>query len=243
MGRRSGPKALNRTMSGDTFTIEDAENDGYLKSEVAPQMGRTASMAYGDLYDMFVTVCEDKGMEPEEVLADGLLRAIKDEEFAERLAEVNIDMSSVKRGQARIEDAKFVTEIAEELDLTGDDDGTDPITEAVMERIQSKTSSPVPQIGGRKAGGGGGANEQMAKQIQKLSRKVDTLASQVQGPDVKTGGPSGRKDTDELFSMESEEDTEAPEAVEEGGPAMEVEESSGEDDVTVTSSKDGEEDE
>jgi len=182
------------------FTIEDAENDGKIKREVAPDMARVAATQYGELYEMFEQVCEDKGIEPKVVLSDGILKAVKDEAFAERIAQVDIDMSAIKKGDLRLEDARMLMQFSKELGLDESDDDH-WLRDTVKERIQSKTQSPMAPIARQRQEESRNTDPEVQSQISNLAQQVENLSQKVgeQGEAREQSSSSGKKDVDEVF--------------------------------------------
>jgi hypothetical protein len=204
---------MTETKQEDKFTLEDAENDGKIKREAGVEMKKVASREYGELFEMFADVCDGKGVDPKTVLGDGVLKAIRDEDFAERLSSVEIDMSAVKGGSMRIEDAKMMTEFAEELGIDQSSGEDAWLEETVKERIMSKTSSPVPDIPNRGGGAEREVSEGVRQDIENLSRQVNRLAEQVDDGQESSGNSDSKKDTDELFESVGDSSPDEPEKV------------------------------
>lgn len=219
------------------FTIEDAENDGKIKREVGPNMARVAGMQNAELYEMFEQVCEDKGMEPKDVLADGILRAIKNQEFSERIASIEVNMSSIKKGNLRIEDAKLVKEFSKQLGLDVDEND-DWLEQTVRERLQAKTSSPLGQIQDRRGQNGQAANGDIQEQMSKMAQEIQRLSQQIEGSgesnvDVQE---DSKQEVDDIFSGGGESGEEIEETEDDGdgdGEEAEDDEEDGSFDVNV----------
>lgn len=206
-------------MSDGTFTMEDAENDGKIKREAGPEMAKVASREFGELFEMFSQVCKDRGLEPKTVLADGVLKAIKDESFAERISQVEINMRELKKGSIRKEDAKMLQNFAEELGINDDGGSDDWLEETVKERIQSKTQSPMSQLTEASSRREGGDSGELARELNRLTSKIDEIERKVEESETSTTETEDKQDTDELFDgLTSEGDSSDSESdVEEGG--------------------------
>jgi len=190
-------------MSEGKFTIEDAENDGLIKREVGPEMEKVANREFNELYDMFMQVCEDKGMDPQTVLSDGVLRAIKDKGFSERIANLEVNMSSLKSGDLRRQDAKMLKDFAEELGLDENSSDFGWLEDTVRDRIQSKTSSPIQSVT-RQRREGDEPSDEMKKLMAELNDNVSRLAQKVD--EGNSGQGNERKDIDEVFGGSEEQD-------------------------------------
>lgn len=184
----------------DTFTMEDAENDGRIKREVGSELAKVLKREGGQLWQMFLNVCENQGREPKIVLGEGVVKALNDEAFSEQIADVEIDMTQLRSGELRKEDARFVKELREEF---REDEGSDMsfIDELVEERLKAKTESPIPSVNR-----GGAADEQTQKEIQDLKRKVDQIASEVSGQPEQVDTADQKRDLDDIFSGSGEKD-------------------------------------
>lgn len=204
-------------MSQEKFTIEDADNDGRIKREVGKQLAANAKRSNSRLWEMFQEVAEHEGREPWEILGDGALRALNDEDFSEQLANLEVDMSEVMAGQLRIEDAKFVQEFFAELGLNDEQEDDDWLEDTVRQRLQASTSSPIPRLDKGK----GKRDPEMERELQRLQSQVDSLQSQLSEERAKSGQVGRQQSVDEVFSEEPEA-PEAPEAVQETQVEVEV---------------------
>jgi hypothetical protein len=176
------------------FTEEDAENDGEIKRYVGKQCSQVAAKGTGELYDMFLQVCEDKGLEPWEVIGDHVVRALNDEAHAQRLSGVDVNMSALKRGNMRIEDAQFIKDFAEALGIGLDDqDSGSELDEIFKQRLKSQLQSPLAGISQE---GGGRNGKPTNEEIQMLRREIQELKNQ--------GGNQGMSPSAEEPSDEDE---------------------------------------
>lgn len=184
----------------DMFTIEDAENDGKIKQEVGPDMVRVAARQNQELFEMFENVCQDKGMDPQQVLSDGILRAIKNPDFAERISMIDVDMASVKKGDLRVEDAKLLREFSEQLGIDVEDNDS-WLEDTVRERLQAKTASPLDGLGGRGRDAKPSENGEVSEQMGVLTEKIDQLEQRLEegGEKIEDTGGKERKNVDSLF--------------------------------------------
>jgi hypothetical protein len=155
-------------MSDDMFTLDDAENDGKIKREAGTEMAKVARRTGGELFQMFEEVCADKGMDPWQVLGDAVVRALNDEDFSKSLAETEVDMSEVKAGQLRMEDAEFVKEFAEKMGLDAEEDQDDWLEDLFKERLEAKTKSPMMGLANQ-------PNAEVQDEINEIKEQVDRI--------------------------------------------------------------------
>lgn len=211
------------------FTKEDAQDDSKIKSEVSSDIVRTAKQSNPRIFKHFENVCENMDQSPRMVLADMLVRALNNQDFAEGVLETEVTMEAISRGEYRKEDIEMVKDIADTFDLTPDNDGGSDslIDEIISQRIEAVSSGPFDEFkrNGRERQA---ANEQerirqLNSQIDQLEREVQKLRSGASNVEVEERPQQDeqtneRKDIDELFDDGNEEETEAdPDPVEDPG--------------------------
>lgn len=125
-----------------TFTEADAENDGLIKREVGKQLKSIAARELPQLYQHFERVANARGREPADILGERVVRALEDEEYAERLFNTQVNLMELEKDNIRKDDIEFVQDLAESLGLN-EEQQDDPINRLVMERIESRTKTPL----------------------------------------------------------------------------------------------------
>jgi len=209
------------------FTIEDAKDDSTVKTEVAPDLIRTAKRSSPRIFKHFENVCENLDQDPRMVLADMLVRSLNDQGFAEGVLETEVTMEAISRGEYRKEDIEMVKEIAETFDLEPDTrDGGGSIVDRIIEsRIEAVSTGPLDKFSGRRGGNGqvsgNGQVEELQSEIERLKAELDRVKSNNQSTaevkkDSGNKSESEKKDIDELFDTETEteEETESEETEE-----------------------------
>lgn len=216
------------------FTKEDAQDDSKIKSEVSSDIVRTAKQSNPRIFKHFENVCENMDQSPRMVLADMLVRALNNQEFAESVLETEVTMEAISRGEYRKEDIEMVKDIADTFDLTPDNDGGSDglIDEIISQRIEAVSSGPFDEFTGS-GRGRQSSNEQerirqLNSQIDQLEREVQKLRSGASDAEVEQrpqqdGDENERKDIDELFDDGSNEETET-------SPNIDEDQGNGEDD-------------
>lgn len=203
------------------FTEDDVDNDGEIKSYAGKQAAQVASRQNSDLYRMFVNVCEEKGLEPWEVLGDHIVRALNNEDHAGMLANTEVNMSKLKQGNIRVEDAKLLREFAEELGVGfGDSSSDDELEEIFKARLKSKLESPFSSVAG---GGSDVTDESLKDEVRMLRSEIQSMkdgdgSQQRSQPEQNDGGGQADKAIDDVFD-------EAMSDSDEGGGDVETEES------------------
>ncbi len=197
----------------EKFTIDDAENDGLIKREVGRQMVSNLKRSAPTLWQMFEKVCENQDRRPQEVMGDHALRAINDQSHSEMLADIRVDLSEVNKDQIRIEDAKFINQVTEELGLNKEEK-EDPIDKLIERRLEAKTGPMLPGSEGRNRQNVDG---EVRQELDSINEQMQKLQSKLSGDEVSDGSDESDKDVDELFSETSDEDNveETEEIVEE----------------------------
>lgn len=183
------------------FTEEDAKNDGRVKREAGQEAWRVASRNSGRLAQMFQNVCENEiGREPKNVLGDAILRALDDPDFSERLAKLDIDMSKIEQGRVSREDAEMVMDMAEAFGFNTDNNDKDFVDEIVMQRLKSKSGSPIPRLNNRQ-------EDISNNDIQELKREIRDL-KKTQGQQTTSSVEVDDSSVDSVFDDNPIEDTE-----------------------------------
>lgn len=213
------------------FTLEDAENDGLIKNEMRPELTKVAKSHSQAIYRHFEKVCNSMDQEPGRVLTDMLVRCLNDEEYAQGVANTEVSMEAINTGEVRKEDIQFVKEIAKEFDLEPEKK-ENPVNKIIEQRLEHKAATPFDNIGRVGEEDVGGSSRRQEREIRKLESKIQELEAQLDEDDevVETEDEDverRRKEVDELFDDEEEEDV-VDEIVDSG-----VEEDDEEDEVEV----------
>jgi hypothetical protein len=190
------------------FTEEDAENDGKIKTEAGSAMASTAAKQGGELYQAFLEVCEESGQAPSEVLGDYVVRALNDEGFSEMILNTDVDMRVIKANDLREEDLRFVKQIADEFDLTPDNE-PHPIRKLVDQRLAAQGGGPLSNLK-RSGNGQDGSDEE----VQRLEARLNRMEGMIERiaedetqpePDETQEVQSSRKTVDDLFGDEGDD--------------------------------------
>jgi len=208
------------------FTKEDAQDDSKLKEEVAPQMQSTAKRTSGKFWKHFRNVAENVDREPKRMLADMLVRALNNQDYADRIENTEVSAEAISKGTYRKEDIELVKELADTFDLTPDTDGGSSLVEDVIEqRLEAVSSSPLDNLSGDDNGGGGDNSRQVRQlqsQIQQLNQQVQDLKSEEQNGEVdvkerQAKSDSGKKSMDDLFGDDDSDSTNGDNSESSGG--------------------------
>lgn len=183
-----------------TFTIGDAENDGKLKKEVGPIMVSVAQQTSPRLFGKFIQACEENGQEPSIVLGDLVVRALNNDEFSQRILNMDVTMDKLQANSIREEDIEFVKDMADKFGLEPDEQ-KHPVERIIERRIEAMSSPGIVENGVGEIVQNG--NE---RQVRKLQQRVQRLEAELQkerSEDVEQAEAEpvedGRKDIDELF--------------------------------------------
>jgi len=188
----------------DTFTEEDAMNDGLIKKEMGPKMAGQAKRTSKELWSFFQQACDHMGRDPEEVLGDHVVKALNDEAYADTIFNTDIDMSKVRGDEMSVEDAEFVQEVMEALGVDSED-SSDPIEEYMMNRLESATKSPLSGMK-ESIGGRNGEADELTAEIKRLRQEVDELKDSSSNEQQDDGGgeeSTDRKNIDDVFEQAS----------------------------------------
>lgn len=206
------------------FTLDDAEDEGKIKREISAQLAGVANRENPEWFGAFENVCRENGQDPGTVLADMAVRAINDDQYASEILDTEVNRSVLETGENRIEDAKQVMEVADELGLN---ESSDSMVDKIIERrLEATASSPFDEIDRNKNGGGGnsGANseevKQLRRQVQQLQQRLeqeragaeeesDSGGGAAEDAAVGDGEPEVSPEIEDLF--DSDEPTDEPE--------------------------------
>lgn len=205
---------------GEVFTEEDAENDGLIKKEVGKVMVQNAKTHMPEMFKNFKQVCENKGMEPEELMGHHALTSLRSESHSTMLSEVKVDMGRLNSDEISVQDAKFIQKLTEELGME-ESDSKDPIDRLIENRLEAKTGPILPGVD---AADTESAEGEIAQRLDSIQKEVNRLKQEAEVPEADKGresetngkdedGGSKKKDIDDLF--EEEEGGGEPEDVEE----------------------------
>lgn len=184
--------------SEEMFTMDDAENDGKIKREVGRKMVRNAKTNKPEMYKKFEKVCERKGVSPQEAMGQHALMALEDESHSGMLANTVVDMSGLESDAIRLEDAKFIQDLSEELGL-GEEPTKDPVDKMIERRLEAKAGPIIP---GADTADTGGANREVASRLENIQEEISRLKVRVDSQEAAddSGGSDGdKKDIDDLF--------------------------------------------
>lgn len=189
-----------------TFTQEDAENDGLIKREVGQELNSVLSRQGSELYSLFSEWCSETGRNQSRVLGDMVLRAMRDEGFAQELSGVVIDLGKLKSNQIREEDLDMVMDLIDKLDdqEDGPDSAMDSIDAMIERRIEAMGSGPLGGVAesvGQSQGGGGdsSASSDVEQRLQRIEQAVMGQQQQAtNGSQAQDSGSEGQ-DVDDLF--------------------------------------------
>lgn len=183
----------------EKFTIDDAENDGLIKREVGAQMVSNLKRSAPKIWTMFEKVCDNQNRRPKEVLGDHALRSINNSDHSEMLADLIVDLSEVNQDQIRIEDAKFINTLTEELGLETEDKA-DPIEKLIQRRLEAKAG---PMLPGTDVKNRGEMDEDVKREIGTIKERMKELQAAVgdEGPGKDSAEES--KEVDDLFDENS----------------------------------------
>ncbi len=228
------------------FTEDDVDNDGEIKRYAGKQAAQVASRQNSDLYKMFINVCEDKGLEPWQVLGDHIVRALNNEDHAGMLANTDVNMSELKKGDIRLEDAKLLRKFAEELGVGfGDGGEEDELEKIFKDRLKSKLESPFSSVAGQ---GQDVSDESLKQEVRMLRSEIQNMKGGGGGsPDSNQSQASTptseSRDIDEVFDEASEPDNDVDDGGTEGSEAdIEVGDEEGGNDFEGEFEEDEEED-
>lgn len=227
------------------FTQEDAQDDAKIKKETRSDLGRVASERSPRIWQHFVNVCDNMNQDPKDVLADMLVRALNNQEYADSISDTEVTMEAISRGDYRKEDIQLVKELSQEFGLEPQENKS-IVDKIIEDRIESKATPPWKRAGNEDGGGGSRDLERRLERLEQQNRQLqqeleDERDSDAEESENDYGGTSaspsdGRKDIDELFGEEKDDDEEEDVIVEvedgpnddgDGVPEIEVENSAG----------------
>lgn len=172
-------KARNGGRLTMVFTEEDAENDGLIKREVGQKLNSVLSRKGGKLYRKFIEWCDENGRDPSRVIGDHALRAMRNDEYAEELSSVPVDVGALEAQRVRKEDLDMVTDMIEELNIgdDGNDSAMSAIDRMIEQRIEAMGNGPLGNM--QKNGSEGQANRRHDEEIERLERKLERIEEAV----------------------------------------------------------------
>ena len=196
------------------FTEEDAENDGKVKREAGKDLHSVLARESGELYSKFREWCDENDRDPTKVIGDMILRGIKNEAYAENVAQTTIDLASLKRQQIREDDLRLVNQLINEF-TEDEDNSRDPIDQLIEQRLQAIGSGPMSGL--QQTVDGVAQNQQNNREVQRLEQKIESLEQQLkqngdsadnvtQDDDPNEQTQESKKDIDELFGDSSRDE-------------------------------------
>lgn len=188
----------------DSFTIDDAENDGLIKREGGQEATTQAKQHESELWTMFKNVCDDMGRPPEEVLGDHILKAIRSEQHARMLSGVDIDLSQINNDQLSIEDAKFIQNMMDSLGVDREQE-SDPIEQYMQDRLRSATQGPIGRMRGNKQTSD---NSEVRQELDEIKQQINELADSQNGSAEGGSGRESKADIDEIVTEATENGSE-----------------------------------
>lgn len=184
------------------FTEEDIENDGLIKREAGSQLASIARRESPELFSYFEEVCRHRGRDPEDILGERVIRAIENDEYAEKVFTTEINMSQIQANDIREEDIEYVETLFDKLGLN--ESKEHPVKEAIHQRIESQVGSPVSGITesideGRKTGEIKRYRDETMDRLDRLETLVEkNVSSQSDDGDNDEGGAQERE-LDDIF--------------------------------------------
>lgn len=227
------------------FTEEDAQDDGKIKRQAGPQMVSTARRSSPQVFDAFQNICDQIGQQPKIVLSDMLIKALNDDDYAQRILETEVTMEKLQTGEYRIEDIERVQELAEAFDLKPDTKN-DPVQDLIESRLEAVGGGP---LGARN---GDGSDDRKVKRLEQKIERLEAKLEQEAGADVveveeeveeedqtTTEVTENKKDLDDVLSDDTKIDDEEEEDEEEGIDDFSLDIGGGEEDVEEVEDIDG----
>jgi hypothetical protein len=173
------------------FTEEDAQNDGLIKREVGNRLYSVLSRKNSVIFQKFESHCEEYGLDPAEVLGDKVLKALRSDEFAESLSNLNVDMGQIQGNQVKIDDVELVQELMEKFD-TGEDNDEDVFRDIIKERLKAVGGGPMGNMGQTGPGQQGGSS----REVQQLRQEIASLRREINS-DQQTNERARQQNTDQ----------------------------------------------
>lgn len=188
------------------FTEEDANNDGLIKREVGREMAKVAKTQNPDLFGYFEQVANEVGREPADIFGEMCVRALNDEAYANQIMQSEVNMRKLRSDEIRVEDVKYVKQLADELGLNEKDESDDPIERLINNRLETVTTSPMSQIQ-EKRNQSSQNDEQVMEHMQSLQSEINRLRQKIDDEGEvqqteQTSSPTNQsesKSVDELF--------------------------------------------
>lgn len=210
----------------DGFTEEDTENYGRIKRDIQDSV-LTHARKSPELYEAFKQVCDDIGRNPSEVLADEIVRAVKNEGHADALFETEVNLQKVRINDIREEDIDFVMRLREEYDLGGSKSDFEWLDDLVRDRIEAKAGGSVnpfrdrngknPMAGGESGTTDTGRFGELENELKRIESKLDKVVEdEPESTESTSVEPDNRQSIDDLFDDGGEEDKQDDEE-EDGG--------------------------
>lgn len=215
-------------MSDGTFTESDAENDGLVKREAGQQLNSVLARESGELYTKFREYCDELGLDPSIVLGDMVLRAIRNEEFAQEVAGTVVNVEKLNRGKVKREDLEMVTDIIEQFSGNSDG-GQDPIDDMLEERLSAVGQGPLGAVNDQRQQNGSAKDQR----IRELEQQIQELKRDQGGGTNDTRTRTREQSTPEPSEPGSDIDSLFDDGGSEGGPEPEPEQAEGEEPEVV----------
>lgn len=201
------------------FTEEDIENDSLIKEEVAQKLQTLGTRKQGQIMEYYRTLVEeDYGLSPGQDLADMLVRALNDEDFATRILNTEVSLKQARINSIREDDLEFVMDLREKFIDEDAEDKVGRFIDNYMDRISGGGALGLSVTDKRQSDEVSRA-ERLKKELREERIKLQTLKAELEQEGSSTGevdtsvSEGGRKDINDLFSRE--EEAEEEEAVEE----------------------------
>lgn len=211
-----------------TFTEEDAMNDGKVREETEPEMISVAKKESPRIFQHFENVCESMDQAPRTVLGNMLIRALNNEEFAQHVLSVDIDIAALNSEEITLRDIELVDDIADRFDLKPDG-RKHPVERIIDSRLEAVGGSPFDAVRevGEDALSKRSEVSELKAEVSDLQRKLDKAledsdsGNQRTADSVESGGSRSTtsesdKSVDDIFEgMEDDEEEDEPEGVSE----------------------------
>lgn len=211
-----------------TFTEEDAMNDGKVREETEPEMISVAKKESPRIFQHFENVCESMDQAPRTVLGNMLIRALNNEEFAQHVLSVDIDISALNSEEITLRDIELVDDIADRFDLKPDG-RKHPVERIIDSRLEAMGGSPFDAVRevGEDALSKRSEVSELKAEVSDLQRKLDKAledsdsgnqrtADSVESSGSRNTTSESEKSVDDIFEgMEDDEEEDESEGVSE----------------------------
>lgn len=176
---------------------EDVEDDGFVVEEGGKVLNNEAMVKASRMYSLFEDYCNKINRKPEYVLGEELVRVIENDEYANVILDVDVDITKLNKDQFREDDLEIVRKLGEKFDLFGDDEenNENALDQMIMERIQSVGGGPLSSYGKKKKG-----NREIKEVKQRMARLEGMLSRQMEENENKNAeNQRNRESVEDVF--------------------------------------------